>query len=71
MAQRRTRSSRPSCSYFYEDFTSQAQETNYNLHYFDREIFISHYLDEDLFKNLSFMEAFTIIGLDNFVFEKP
>lgn len=71
MAPKITCSFQPSSSYFFEDFSTQAQETNLDLFYSNRELFSSHYVDEDLFKNFSFIEAFTIVELRNFIFEKP
>lgn len=74
MAPKRTSSSLssslPSSSYLSWYFSTQAQETNYNLYYSDKELFTSHHLDEDLFKDWSIMEAFNFVGLRNFVFAK-
>lgn len=70
MEQKRTRSSKSSPSYFSEDFPTQEHKNKFNRYYDDRELHVSHYLDEEIFKNCSFMEAFNFVGLRNFVFEK-
>lgn len=42
----------------------------FSLYCVDRELHISHYFDEELFKDYSFMEAFNFSGPRNFFFEK-
>lgn len=71
MSQKRTRSSKSLPSYFSEDISTQEQENNFNQDYADRELHISHYSDEEIFKEFSFIEAFNFAGIRTFVFEKP
>lgn len=41
------------------------------MYYANIELYVSHYLDEYLFKNRTFMEAFNFAQLKDFMFEKP
>lgn len=70
MTSKRTCSCKPSSSYF-KYFYTQAQENNFNMYYSYRELYVSHYMDEELFKYCTFMDAFNFAGIRNFIFEKP
>lgn len=50
---------------------SKKQTSNFKCYYANRDIFESHYLDEQLFKDYNFVQDFIEYGLPNLVFEIP
>lgn len=65
------RTHQSSSSFHFEIFSTKYQETNYNRYNVAIEIFESRYLDVKLFKEWNFVEAFTVGGFRNFIFEVP
>lgn len=73
MAPKRSCTTESSSPYHSETFSTQEQEINFKLkcYYANRDIFESHYLDEQLFKDYNFVQDFIEYGLPNLVFEIP